>query len=152
MVGPQISCSSYAHRGSPHPCCLPPSKDRVCCKNAGAYRAHQGCVLWGHYGMGRIPSAFCQTCPIPLGGSRVTLFCYGDKIRGEGLALALLHLLLLTLPGVALGGRLGGILLSLPVALVLMEDGLDSLLTPKRTWWQCPSVHLLWWGSCDLFC
>jgi hypothetical protein len=47
----------------------------------------------------------------------------------EGLVLALWRFLLLVFLGVALGGRLGGILLSLPVALVLVEDGLDSLLS-----------------------
>jgi hypothetical protein len=92
------------------------------------------------------PQHFVKHARSPWGGSRVTLFCCGDKIRGEGLALALLHLLLLTLPGVALGGRLGGILLSLPVALVLMEEGLDSLLTQSEF---CGNVHQfvrLGWG------
>jgi hypothetical protein len=23
---------------------------------------------------------------------------------------------------------------------------------PKRIWWQCPSICLLWWGSCDPTC
>jgi hypothetical protein len=75
--------------------------------------------------MGRIPSAFCWTRPIPLGGSRVSFLYYGDKIHGEGLVLALLLLLFLALLGVALGGRFGGMLLSL----ILVEDGLDGLLT-----------------------
>jgi hypothetical protein len=88
----------------------------------------------------------------PLEGSGVTFLRCGDKIRSEGLILALLCLPFLAFLGVVLGGRLRDILLSLLVAIFLMEDGLDSLLTPKRTWWQCPSVHLLWWGSCDLFC
>jgi hypothetical protein len=65
----------------------------------------------------------------PLGGSWVALFCYSDKIYGEGLTMALLCLLLLALLRVALGGRLRGILLSLPVTVILVEEGLDSLLT-----------------------
>jgi hypothetical protein len=45
---------------------------------------------------------------------------------------AMLHLPFLALLGVALGGRLGGILLSLPIALVLVKDGLNGLLTQSE--------------------
>jgi hypothetical protein len=57
----------------------------------------------------------------PLGGSRITHLCCGDKIRGECLMLALLHLLLLVLLGVVLGRYLRDVLLPLPAAIVLVE-------------------------------
>jgi hypothetical protein len=76
----------------------------------------------------------------PLGASGVTPLSCGDKISGEGLMLALLRLLLVVLLGVALGGCLGSILLSLPVAFVLVKDGLDGLLSQSEL--DC-NVHQL---------
>jgi hypothetical protein len=75
----------------------------------------------------------------PLGASGVTPLSCGDKISGEGLMLALLRLLVVLL-GVALGGCLGSILLSLPVAFVLVKDGLDGLLSQSEL--DC-NVHQL---------
>jgi hypothetical protein len=75
----------------------------------------------------------------PLGASAVTPLSCGDKISGEGLMLALLRLLVVLL-GVALGGCLGSILLSLPVAFVLVKDGLDGLLSQSEL--DC-NVHQL---------
>jgi hypothetical protein len=57
----------------------------------------------------------------------VLLDC-GDELDGEGLGWTLLRLLLLPLIWVALGGRLGGALLPLPITLVFVEEGLDCLL------------------------
>jgi hypothetical protein len=68
----------------------------------------------------------------------VALLHCGDKLGGEGLELALLRLLLIVLLGVTLGGRLGGALLSLPVPLVLVEEGLDRLLPRSEL---CGDVH-----------
>jgi hypothetical protein len=65
----------------------------------------------------------------PLGALGVMPLCCGDKICGEGLMLALPHLLLLE---VALGGRLRGILLLLPIAFILVEDDLDDLLSQSE--------------------
>jgi hypothetical protein len=73
-------------------------------------------------------------------GLGVALFNSDNKLGGEGLAWALLHLLLLALPGVALGGCLGGILLSLPLDLIHVEEGLDRLLTRSEF---CGDVHQL---------
>jgi hypothetical protein len=64
---------------------------------------------------------------------------------------ALWRLLFFVFLGVALGGRVGDVLLPLPTALVFVEDGLDSLL-PKVNLVEIPLVRLLWWGSCDLVC
>jgi hypothetical protein len=75
-----------------------------------------------------------------LGGSGIALFSCCDKFNGEGLAWALLCLLLLALLGVALGVRLGGILLSLPIALILVEQGLDCFLIRSKF---CSDVHQL---------
>lgn len=81
----------------------------------------------------------CRRRPAPL-GLGVALFNSDNKLGGEGLAWALLHLLLLALPGVALGGCLGGILLSLPLDLIHVEEGLDRLLTRSEF---CGDVHQL---------
>jgi hypothetical protein len=67
--------------------------------------------------------------PTPLGGLGDALLRFSDELDGEGLRRALLCLLLLALLQVALGGHLRGTLLSLLVPLVLMEDGLDRLLS-----------------------
>jgi hypothetical protein len=68
----------------------------------------------------------------PLGASGVALLCCGDELGGEGLGWALLRLLFLALLGVVLGGRLRGDLLSLPVPLVLVEDGLNHFLPQSK--------------------
>jgi hypothetical protein len=74
-----------------------------------------------------------------LRGSGVAFLGCGDKLDGEGLRWALLYLLLLlTLLRVALGGRLGGALLLLPIALVLVEEGFDLLLPRSEL---CGNVH-----------
>jgi hypothetical protein len=65
----------------------------------------------------------------PLGALGVLSFYCGDKICLEGLVFALRHLLLIVILGVALGGHLNGVLLLLPIALVLVENGLDGLLS-----------------------
>jgi hypothetical protein len=52
----------------------------------------------------------------------------GDKIGLEGFMFPLRCLLLVVFPVVALGGCLGGAL-ALPIAVVLVENGLDSLLS-----------------------
>jgi hypothetical protein len=64
--------------------------------------------------------------PWGLGGSVVR---HSDKVYSEGLMLALWRFLLVVFLGVVLGGCLGGVLLPLPIALVLVEDGLDGLLS-----------------------
>jgi hypothetical protein len=46
--------------------------------------------------------------------------------------LALRRLLLFVLPGIAFGSCLGGVLLSLPTALVLVENGLDGHLSQSE--------------------
>lgn len=61
-----------------------------------------------------LPQHLVEHTGTPLRSLGVTLLCYGDKIHGEGLMLAMLRLLLVVLLGVALGGCLGGILLLLP--------------------------------------
>jgi hypothetical protein len=45
---------------------------------------------------------------------------------------ALRCLLFFVFLGVTLGGRLGGVLLPLPIALVFVEDGLDDLLSQSK--------------------
>jgi hypothetical protein len=61
---------------------------------------------------------------------RVTLLRSGDELGGEGLERALLRFLLFAFLRIALGGRLGGAILSLSVPLVLVEEDHD-----------CPSIH-----------
>jgi hypothetical protein len=56
----------------------------------------------------------------------------GKKLGGEGLVWTLLCLLLLALLWVALAGRLRGALLPLPIALVLVEEGLNCLMTQSK--------------------
>jgi hypothetical protein len=76
--------------------------------------------------------------PGPLMGSRITLFGRSDKLDGEGLVWTLLCLLLLALLWVTLGRRLEDVFLSLPAALVPVEEGLDCLLTRSKL---CGNVH-----------
>lgn len=64
----------------------------------------------------------------PKGALGLSVVHSGDKIGLEGFVLPLWRLILLILLGVALDGHLGGILLSLPIAFVLGENGLDGLL------------------------
>jgi hypothetical protein len=74
----------------------------------------------------------------PLRASGVPSFCCGDKIFFKGLIFALRHLLLFVFLGIALGGHLTGVLLLLPAILVLVEDGLDHLLSRSKL---CGDVH-----------
>jgi hypothetical protein len=62
----------------------------------------------------------------------------GDNLGGEGLMWTLLRILLLALLRVALGGRLGGAVFSLPIALAIVEEGLHCLLTRSKF---CGDVH-----------
>jgi hypothetical protein len=68
------------------------------------------------------------------GASRVSLVHSGDKISLEGFVLPLWRLILLVPPWVALGGCIGGILLSLPLAFVLGKMASTA---------SCPEVNLV---------
>jgi hypothetical protein len=71
----------------------------------------------GPCGKGKTPSTSCLIRWGPVGASGVSFVYSDDKIHLEGFVLALRRLIFLVLLGVALGDRLGGVLLPLPLSL-----------------------------------